>query len=152
MNTKTLAIVAIALWGFSAAFVGYKFVAGTTTTTEEGREAIVLNAPERDLILAEMRGMLAAVQEIVTAVNEDDMAAVKETAHRVGMAEAQGVPAQLMLKLPMPFKQLGSATHKGFDEVSLAADFDAAQVMEKLEENLSRCVACHEVYQLTTGK
>lgn len=152
MNTKTLAVIAIGLWVVSAAFIGFKFVTGSTVATADGREAVVLNASERDLILAEMRGMLAAVQEIVAAVNEDDMAAVKETAHRVGVAEVQGVPAQLMLKLPIEFKKLGSATHKGFDAVGLAADFDGSQVLEKLEENLNRCVACHEVYQLTTAK
>lgn len=152
MNTKTLAAIAIVLWVASAAFVGFKFVSGSTVATADGREAVVLSAPERDLILAEMRGMLAAVQEIIGAVNEDDMAAVQETAHRVGLAEVEGVPAQLMLKLPIDFKQLGRATHAGFDAVGLAADFDGAQVLEKLEENLGRCVACHEAYQLTTAK
>ena len=148
MKTKTLAIAALALWGLSAAFVGYKFVTGTTITQEDGREAIILKASERNLILTEMRGMLAAVQEIIADANAGDMEAVKATAHTVGLAEVAGVPAELMLKLPMDFKKLGRATHAGFDAVGLAADFDAAQVLEKLEENLSRCVACHASYQL----
>ena len=152
MNTKTLAIVAIALWGFSAAFVGYKFVAGSTVTLEDGREAIVLKEAERNLILTEMRGMLAAVQEIIAAVNDGDMEAVKSITHKVGLAEVEAVPAELMLKLPMDFKKLGRATHEGFDSVGLAADFDAAQVLVKLEENLNRCVACHASYQLTQAQ
>lgn len=152
MSTKTLAIVAIALWVASAAFVGFKFVTGTTVATQDGREAIVLETSERNLILAEMRGMLAAVQDIISAANSGDMEAIKATAHTVGLAEVAGVPAQIMLKLPMDFKKLGRATHAGFDEVGLAADFDAAMVLEKLEENLGRCVACHEMYQLTTAK
>ena len=106
-----------------------------------------MKASERNLILTEMRGMLAAVQEIIADANAGEMEAVKATAHTVGLAEVAGVPAELMLKLPMDFKKLGRATHAGFDAVGLAADFDAAQVFEKLEENLSRCVACHASYQ-----
>ena len=149
MNAKTLAIVALLLWGASAAFVGYKFVKGSTVIEADGREAIVLATDERALVLTEMRGMLAAVQEIIAAVNAGDMDAVKATAHRVGMAEAGGVPPGLILKLPMAFKTLGFSTHEGFDEVALAAEIGPEAVLESLELNMTRCIACHEGYRLT---
>ena len=149
MNAKTLSILAIILWAASASFIGYKFVAGNTVATADGRDAIVLKPAERALVLGEMRGMLVAVQEIITAVNEGDMEAVKATTHRVGMAEAEGVPVELMLKLPMPFKKLGHATHAGFDEIGLAAEMGGEAVLESLSENMAKCIACHETYLLT---
>ena len=77
MNTKTIAIAAIVLWVASAAFVGFKFIKGSTVTAVDGREAIVLLPAERDLVLTEMRGLLIAVQEVISAVNAGDMEAVK---------------------------------------------------------------------------
>ena len=149
MTTKTLAIVAILLWVASAAFVGYKIMTGSTVTSEDGREAIQLTTSERNLVLGEMRALLAAVQEIVAAVNADDMNAVKESAHRVGMAEVGSTPPGLVLKLPMEFKTLGFSTHEGFDEVALAAEIGVEAVLESLEANLSKCVACHAAYRLS---
>ena len=148
MSTKNIAILAIVLWVATAAFVGFKFISGQTIQAEDGREAIVLTSGERNFVLAEMRTMLAAVQEIISAANQGDMAAIKKIAHDVGIAEAQGVPVQTMMKLPLGFKQLGRATHVGFDEVGLAADMGPELVMETLEENLGRCVGCHELFQL----
>lgn len=149
MNTKTIAIAAIVLWVASAAFVGFKFIKGSTVTAVDGREAIVLLPAERDLVLTEMRGLLIAVQEVISAVNAGDMEAVKVSAHRVGMAEAGNTPPGLVLKLPMAFKTLGFSTHEGFDEVALAAEIGPEAVLESLEENMSKCVACHEKYRLT---
>ena len=149
MNTKNIAILAIVLWVASAAFVGFKFVTGKTIVGEDGREAIVLTSAERVFILDEMRNMLEAVQEIISAVNQNDMDAVKKIAHDVGMAEARKVPVETMMKLPLGFKQLGGDTHTGFDEIGLAADMGGELVMERLEENLGNCVACHKLFQLT---
>ncbi|MCR4377063.1 MAG: hypothetical protein NUV50_03095 [Rhodospirillales bacterium] len=148
MNAKTLAIVALLLWVASAAFVGFKFITGSTVIAEDGREAIQLTTDERNLVLGEMRALLAAVQEIIAAVNAGDMNAVKESAHRVGMAEAGAAPAGLVLKLPMAFKTLGFSTHEGFDEVALAAEIGAEAVLAGLETNLAKCVACHAAYRL----
>ncbi|PCI39117.1 MAG: hypothetical protein COB46_09610 [Rhodospirillaceae bacterium] len=148
MSTKNFAILAIVLWVASAAFLGFKFITGETIKAEDGREAIVLTSAERVFILDEMRNMLEAVQEIISAVNEDDMDAVRKIAHDAGMAEARKVPVATMLKLPLGFKQLGGATHKGFDEIGLAADMGGELVMERLEENLGNCVGCHKIFQL----
>jgi len=151
MTTKNFALIAILLWAASAAFIGFKFVAGTTVTAEDGREAIALSAPERSFVLSEMRAMLVAVQDIIGAVNAGDLAQVKSITHKVGMAEAEAVPMPVMLKLPLAFKQLGLSAHKGFDEIGAAADISGEAVMQKLDENLSKCVACHESYQLTVA-
>ena len=149
MSTKTIAIAAIVLWAASAAFVGYKFLAGSTVQADDGREASVLTQSEKDLILTEKRGMLSAVRDTIAAANSGDMDADKEATHRVGMDETQQVPPQLILKLPLDFKQLGFAAHAGFDEVSQAAETGSAAVLGKLAENMARCVSCHDAYKLT---
>jgi len=149
MNTKKLEIIAILLWVASAAFVGFKFVKGNTESAVDGREAIVLSSAERTLVLGEMRGMLMAVQEIIAGVNAGDMDAVKESAHRVGMAEAGNAPPGLILKLPMDFKELGFATHEGFDSIALAAEMGPEAVLETLEDHMAKCIGCHESYSFT---
>ncbi|MDH5188861.1 MAG: hypothetical protein OEW37_07895 [Rhodospirillaceae bacterium] len=151
MNAKLLAIIAIVLWAGSAAFVGFKFISGTTLTATDGRAAIVLEHAERDFILTEMRGFLVAVQEVISAANKNDMDSIKKTSHRVGMAEVAGVAPETMLKLPMAFKQLGMSTHEGFDEIGLAAEIGPDAVLDALDANLSKCIACHESYRLTTA-
>jgi cytochrome c556 len=147
MTTKTLAIVAIILWAGTAAAVGYKFVNGSTVIAADGRTAVVLKSDERTFVLGEMRAMLNAVEEVVAGVNAGDMEAIKKTAHRVGTAEAAAAPAAIMLKLPMDFKSLGMSVHEGFDELALAADKNPQAVMEALDANLAKCVACHETYR-----
>lgn len=147
MNTRTIAISAIVLWGVSVAVVAYKFVNGSTVTGSDGREIIQLDTSERTLVLGEMRGLLMAVQEIIAAVNAGDMDAVKASAHRVGSAEVGNTPPGLMLKFPIAFKTLGLATHDGFDEIAVAAESGPQAVLESLEENMGKCVACHEAYR-----
>jgi len=42
-------------------------------TRADGRTAVVLQAGERDFVLSEMRGMLAATQGIIEGINQNDM-------------------------------------------------------------------------------
>lgn len=152
MNAKSLAIIALVLWAATAGFIGFKFVSGSTVVGTDGREAIELDPGERDFILAEMRGFLVAIQEIIAAVNEGDMEAIKKTTYGVGHAEVEGVPPETMLKLPLAFKQLGFSTHDGFDEIGLASEIGPEAVLEGLEDNLSKCISCHEGYRFTTNE
>lgn len=152
MNAKSLAVIAIVLWVGTAVFIGFKFITGTTVTATDGRSAIALETSERDFILTEMRGFLVAVQEIISATNDNNMDEVKKVAHRVGVAEVESVPPATMLKLPMAFKKLGMSTHEGFDEIVLAAEIGPDAVMDALDTNLSKCIGCHESYRFTAGK
>ncbi|MDH5748346.1 MAG: hypothetical protein OEY85_03450 [Rhodospirillales bacterium] len=152
MKPKTLAITAILLWAISAAFVGFTYVKGTTVTAVDDREAVVLEPAELDFVLVEMRGFLAAVQEIIAAANTGDMDAARKTSKSFGLALANTTPPETVKKLPKAFKQLAFSTHEGFDEVSLAADMGSEAVMEALEGTLSVCVSCHEVFRFTLSK
>lgn len=148
MTVKTLATLSLVLWVGTVAAIATLYVRGQTTTAEDGREAVMLSAGERDFILAEMRQMLASVQGIVTAVAEDDMAAVKEIALAIGTAEVRKVPKSLMLKLPRDFKNLGTDNHREFDDVAAITDQGGKAVTARLGILMSNCVGCHESYSL----
>lgn len=129
----------------------YTFVIkGETVAATDGRSAIVMPEGERDLVLAEMRMFLEAVQGIITAANAEDMEAVTQYARAVGFAEQKGMPASLVKKLPMEFKKMGMQTHKAFDQLAMDADSlgDKGQTMEQLGALMQKCVACHAIYRI----
>lgn len=144
-------------WGLSAlllvaiAAMAYVFVIrGNVVASNDGRTAIILSAGERDLVLAEMRGFLVGLQAITAGLAEKDMAAISASAHEVGMANAQGVPASLMGKLPLEFKTLGMKTHQAFDALSVEAqDMGNEQIiLTKVSELMLNCTSCHAAFRL----
>ena len=130
---------------------GYLFlVRGQVVAQDDGRMAILLAPGERDLVLAEMRDLLEAVQGIVAASAEDDMDAVQDAARAVGMAQAGAVPAGLIAKLPLDFKRKGMAVHRAFDELAdlaMVAE-DGREVLKALAATMENCVGCHAGYRL----
>lgn len=129
----------------------YRFIiAGNPLEVADQRTAIVLEEGERELVLAEMRQFLIAVQGITQASQQDEMESVIKHARTVGAAAANAVPAPLMGKLPLEFKQLGRKTHLEFDAIALDAESlgDGAHAMEQLGRLLNNCIACHSSYQI----
>ena len=129
----------------------YKFgISGATVAASDGRTAIVLEPGERDLVLAEMRGFLEAVQLITEAVGEGDTGKIATAARKVGAGAQQAVPASLMGKLPLGFKQMGLDTHRRFDRLALDAEEfgDPATSLQQLSELMNNCVACHSAFRL----
>ncbi len=59
----------------------------------------------------------------------------------------------LMLKLPLPLKQLGMSVHRDFDELAdaIAAGATSQQILQRLSAITTRCLACHEMYQIKEG-
>lgn len=131
--------------------MAYKFmVVGSVVPATDGREAIVLEPAERDLVLAEMRMFLASVQKITQAVAAEDMLAVTKAAREVGLAAQQDVPGSLMGKLPLAFKKSGFDTHSKFDALALDAEQlgDPNHALQQLSTLMNNCVACHSAYQI----
>ena len=131
--------------------MGYKFmVVGSVVPTTDGRQAIILNPAERDLVLGEMRMFLASVQKITQAVTTEDMVAVAKSAREVGLAAQQAVPGSLMGKLPLAFKKLGFDTHSKFDALALDAEQlgDPKHALQQLSTLMKNCVGCHSAYQI----
>ena len=139
-------LIVAALLGMAYLFVWR----GAVLPASDGRTAILLDAGERDLVLAEMRAFLEAVQQISAAVAADDMPAIGEAAKRVGAAAQQAVPATLVGKLPLEFKTLGFDTHQRFDRLALdAAELgDKTVALKQLSELMLNCVGCHAAYRI----
>lgn len=132
----------------------YRFIiAGAPLEITDQRTAIVLDEGERELVLAEMRQFLIAVQGITQAIQAENMDEAAKQASAVGANAAAAVPASLMGKLPLKFKQLGLKTHQEFDAIAMDADSlgDGAHAMEQLGQLLNNCIACHSTYQIRTA-
>ena len=131
--------------------MAYKFIiSGETIIATDGRQSLLLEAGERDLVLTEMRMFLNAAQQIIHAANEDDSEAIAAAATVVGRAAQAAVPGSLMKKLPLEFKKLGFDTHSKFDELAKSAEQfgDPAVSLKQLAVLMQNCVACHEGYRV----
>lgn len=129
----------------------YLFVIrGETVPASDGRTAILLTPGERDLVLAEMRAFLVALQQISQAVVDQDASAAATAAREVGAAAQQEVPYGLVGKLPLAFKRLGYDTHARFDELALNVEqFEATdQTLSELAAVMANCTGCHATYRI----
>lgn len=131
----------------------YVFIfSGEAIEGEDNRQAIVLGPAEKHYVLEEMRLFLANTQGIADAISRDDMRTVAELARTSGMATTLDTPHSVMQALPADFKQMGMGVHRAFDQIALDAEQlgDPQHSLKQLADTLSRCVACHASYQLTT--
>ena len=131
--------------------MAYKFIiSGETLLASDGRQALMLEAGERDLVLTEMRMFLDATQKIVQAATEDNAEAIAEAAKAVGRGAQEAVPGSLIKKLPLEFKKLGFDTHSKFDQLAMDAEQfgDPANSLKQLGVLMQNCVACHEGYRI----
>jgi hypothetical protein len=132
-------------------YMVYSFVlTGETEQTEDGRQALLLNEAEKDLLLTEMRSFLLAVQQISDGVTKEDLELVASSARAVGAAAQQSVPANLTAKLPLEFKRLGFDTHRQFDALALDAEQlgDSQHSLKQLSGLMNNCIACHSTYKI----
>jgi len=116
----------------------------------DARQPILLNEEEQGFVLNEMRQYVVSLQQILTALADDDVITVGQAARTMGMQAMSNAPPTLMGKLPMAFRQLGMPTHKAFDEIADAAESGETtpQILSRLGTVLNNCVACHASYRL----
>lgn len=147
----TLCWIAIGLWIIGVAVLGWFFVKGVTMPGSDGRTEIALAPAERDQILAEMRQLLRGVQGVVTAVNEQNANGIETAARAVGMSMAVDAEPAIMMKLPLPFKQMGMSVHRDFDAMadSVAQGEAGSHTLQRLSSIMSRCTTCHDLYRLS---
>lgn len=114
------------------------------------RRPLPLTAGEAAHVRLEMRVFLSSVQKVVTAAAHNDMKVVAEAAREAGMAAAHEVPATLRQKLPAEFRQLGHATHTGFDDLARDAESmaDANLALKQLGQVMKNCVTCHAAFRI----
>lgn len=147
-NRIQLTIIAALL--VAIAVMAYKFiVVGAVAPAPDGRTAIVLEPGERDFVLREMRGFVAALQQLTGALSRNDMKAAAAAAKSMGMSAAHDAPSAIVAKLPLEFKTLAFSTHREFDAIAIDAESlgDAQHSLTQLSGVLGKCVACHERYE-----
>lgn len=150
MKSNKLAQIALVLWVVTIAAFGWFFIRGNTTTGTDGRTAVVLEPGERDFVLTEMRGLLAATQGILEGANQGDLQRIIKAARGAGMAGAADVNPALMVKLPIEFKQAGMSLHRDMDDIAKAAEDGkpVPQLLKMTSDTLTKCVACHSAWQI----
>jgi hypothetical protein len=150
VKTNKLAQVALLLWVVTIAIFIWFFVRGNTAAVADDRTVIVLHPRERELVLSEMRGLLAATQGILEGANQNDIPRIIEAAHAAGMVGMADVNMALMAKLPLEFKAMGMGIHHDMDSIAKAAEDGkpAAELLKMTSSTLSKCVACHAVWQI----
>ncbi len=148
---KKVALVSLSLWILTLGVAGYFFVKGAATKGDDGRLAVALQRDERNLVLAEMRQLLAGVQTILEGLTTNDLVVVEKTASSLGMKAAADVNPVLMAKLPLDFKSTGMSVHGRFDEMSAkvrARKMNKDQVLLEVTDIMRTCVGCHQAYRL----
>lgn len=153
MKSNKLAYIALLLWVVTVAVFGWFFIRGNTAAGTDGRTAVVLKPSERDFVMAEMRGLLSATQQILEGANQGDIACIIKAAHGAGMAAAADVNPTLMMRLPIEFKQLAMSLHRNMDEIAKAAEGGkpVPELLKMTSDALTKCVACHSAWQIKAG-
>lgn len=150
MKSVTPARIALLLWIVTVAVFAWFFIRGNTAAGDDGRTAVVLQPGERNLVLSEMRGLLAATQGILEGATQGDVQRISKAARSGGMAAAADVNPALMAKLPLEFKQFGLSLHRDMDELAKAAEGGkpVPELLKMTSDILAKCVACHAGWQI----
>jgi len=154
MKNTTPHWIAITVLLAVIAGIGIKFIVlGNTTKGTDERTAVLLGESERRLVLEEMRGLLAATQQVVEGLSSGDMKQIDQAATAVGMQATSTMDVALKAKLPLEFKKLGFATHAAFDEIAAMARSgrDTASIQRKLADTMNNCIACHASFQIPSA-
>ena len=140
---------------FSFIFCGHPLIYGQESAIDvrsdlNKRLPIQMTLEEREFVLAEMRTFMESTQNIVNGIVSDKMGLVAENARKSGLAAQAGMPKSLPGKLPASFKQLGSDTHRKFDELALDAEQlgDDEHALSQLGMILNNCVSCHSTFRI----
>ncbi|HRI39826.1 MAG TPA: hypothetical protein PLO50_14825 [Nitrospira sp.] len=143
------------LWVLTISILGWFFINGSTAKGGDGRTEILVAQAERDQILAEMRQLLKAVDGVVRELGESepDLKRMESAARAGGMHMAEDVEPALMVKLPLPFKQMGMSIHKDMDALADAVvqRETSQQLLKRLGSMTARCTVCHDMYRFKAG-
>ncbi len=150
-KARTLCLATLGLWVTTMAVAGWVFVTGWTRPGTDGRQEIMLASAERDQILAEMRQLLKGVDGVVRGLGEPqpDLKQMEGAARAVGMKMAADTSPAIMVKLPLPFKQMGMSIHRDMDALAdaIAQKETPQQILQRLSSMTARCTTCHDLYR-----
>ncbi len=151
-----ICLVGILLWTITMAAGAWIFIQGVTTPGTDGRTEILLAASERDQILGEMRLLLKAVDGVIRELSkpQPDLNAMAAAAKAAGMKMATDTNPAIMLKLPIPFKQMGMSIHQDMDALAdaIVQKETPPQILARIASMTARCTTCHDLYRFAAGR
>ena len=146
---KKIAIISFALWIASFGFIFYKIKYGNALMVDKRME-IGLLPEERQLVLGEIKSLLAGLKGIIKGLSTDDFELVKKSAIGNGMGMAQDINPALIAKLPLSFKTMGMGVHQSFDKLaSKIPGANSKEILKEVDSIMSSCVACHSAFKIT---
>lgn len=123
-------------------------------SSADTRQRVVLVHAQRDMMLTEMRLMLASVSGIIQGLATGDLPAAEKAARTSGIGKAVDVNPHIKTRLPQQFLELAMHTHRGFDTLAdqIHAGGNQADILRGLATLTGNCVACHAVYRLDDAR
>jgi hypothetical protein len=117
----------------------------------DARELVEMPAPMQEHMLANMRDHLAALDEILAALNDEDYGAAARVAEfRLGMSSLDSHGASHMARvMPAPMREMGTDMHRTASRLALTAEEgDRLQAFRALQAVTETCVTCHAAYRI----
>lgn len=134
----------------NAAVIGGLVVPVALAGDPYAREAVRLTPEQATFVRNEMRGFLVTLQGMNEGLAKRDFEYVANMARQSGHEVTTGAPRGLGLAFPQGFRELGSATHKGFDQIAVdAREFgDVRVTTEQISALMKNCIQCHATYRI----
>jgi len=146
-----LTYVALVLWVPTALVIAKGFVWGQTAPSTDQRIAVKLSPAERDLVLGEMRSLVAGLHGVVDGLAKDDRGQIANSLSDMGMKMAADDRQSLLMKLPLDLKRNGMGLHRKMDTLAAGVrdhTLSNQQLLHELSSSLATCVSCHATYKL----
>ena len=126
------------------------FLSTAIADESDTRTVIPLSPQHRSIVLNEMRLFLSGLQQLSDALSKQDMETVARVARSLGSPMTHDIPPDLKQALPEGFRKLGFSVHSDFDWIAMDAESlgDSQHTLSQLGATLSRCVSCHNSYQI----
>ena len=126
-------------------------LAANSFASDDARIRVELPEMMQQHMLSNMRDHLAAINDILVYLAEDELEQAAETAeHRLGMSALKSHGASHMAKfMPEGMRQAGDAMHRAASRFALKAqEGDVIVAYQALSGITAACVACHAGYRI----
>ena len=124
---------------------------GTSASSNDTRVLVELPEMMQQHMLSNMRDHLAAINEILVYLGNDELDKAAEIAeYRLGMSSLGSHGASHMARfMPEGMRQAGTAMHKAASRFALKAqEGEPLAAYKVLSEITAACVACHSGYKV----
>lgn len=150
---KKTSLILAGLWLLTIGLLAYFFVFGMTEPSQDNRQVVQVTVAEKQFLLSEMRQLLEAMQRMHVELGKGNREQAALAAESVGMQmvrDLAAIESKILVKLPVPMKELGLGTHSEFDRLAETIRSDASdrEIQAEIGKLMSRCVACHASYKL----